>query len=79
VSQASPGWIARDREGGAIGTVDAVFADYLLVRTGGWLPVDLYVPITATSDEDGVVTVDVPSRAEAYRLWHRPLKRSPHD
>ena len=27
-----------------IGRVDAVFVDYLLVRTSGLLPVDLYVP-----------------------------------
>ena len=31
-------------DGRRIGTVDAVFADYLLVRTSGLLPVDLYVP-----------------------------------
>ena len=33
-------------DGRRIGTVDAVFADYLLVRTSGLLPVDLYVPAT---------------------------------
>ena len=32
--------------GRRIGTVDAVFADYLLVRTASLLPVDLYVPRT---------------------------------
>ena len=32
------------RGGRKIGTIDAVFADYLLVRTSGLLPVDLYVP-----------------------------------
>ena len=31
--------------GRAIGAVDAVFADYLLVRTGGLLPVDLYAAV----------------------------------
>ena len=30
--------------GRRIGTVDAVFADYLLVRTSGLIPVDLYIP-----------------------------------
>ena len=61
-----------------IGTVDAVFADYLLVRTGGLLPVDLYIPrpeVTVGPDE---VRVDaVPD--DAYQRWHRPLKRAPHD
>ena len=60
-----------------IGTVDAVFADYLLVRTGSLLPIDLYVPRSAVSTVDGV-TVDCSPR-EAYERWHRPLKRAPHD
>ena len=79
MTQPGRGWVAHDRSGGQIGTVDAVFADYLLIRTRGWLPVDLYVPITAVRGDDGVVVLDVSSGAEAYRLWHRPLKRSPHD
>jgi hypothetical protein len=67
------------RGGARIGTVDAVFADYLLVRTGGLLPVDLYIPIPAVrSDERGRPAVDA-SAAEAYQAWHRPLKRAPHD
>ena len=62
-----------------IGTVDAVFADYLLVRTTGLLPVDLYVPRDQLSvDERGNPTVSVSAR-DAYAAWHRPLKRAPHD
>jgi hypothetical protein len=65
--------------GERIGTVDAVFADYLLVRTGGLLPVDLYVPRgEVTADESGSLSVGIP-RGEAYERWHRPLRRAPHD
>jgi len=64
--------------GKRIGTVDAVFADYLLVRTAGLLPVDLYVPRTETTEEPGRVRVDVGGR-EAYARWHRPLKSAPHE
>jgi hypothetical protein len=61
-----------------IGTVDAVFADYLLVRTGGLLPVDLYVPRSDVATAgDGSLSVSV-SGGEAYQRWHRPLKRAPH-
>ena len=61
-----------------IGTVDAVFADYLLVRTTGLLPVDLYVPRNEVSDEDGRLRIQTDA-ATAYERWHRPLKRAPHD
>lgn len=65
-------------DGRGIGRVDAVFADYLLVRTRSLLPVDLYVPRDAISlDERGRLTVAVDRRA-AYNAWHRPLKRAPH-
>lgn len=64
--------------GRRIGTVDAVFADYLLVRTSGLLPVDLYVPRSETTEEAGRVSVEV-NRTEAYARWHRPLKRAPHE
>jgi hypothetical protein len=64
--------------GRRIGRVDAVFADYLLVRTAGLLPVDLYVPRAAVAAADGRLTVDC-DRGEAYERWHRPLKRAPHD
>ena len=65
--------------GRRIGTVDAVFADYLLVRTSGLLPVDLYVPRSeVSSDAAGRLVVDK-SPHDAYHAWHRPLKRAPHD
>lgn len=64
--------------GKRIGTVDAIFADYLLVRTSGLLPVDLYVPRSETTEEPGRVRVEA-NRAEAYARWHRPLKRAPHE
>jgi hypothetical protein len=66
------------RGGVRIGTVDAVFADYLLVRTAGLLPVDLYVPRPEVREEGGVMHADA-SPKEAYERWHRPLKRAPHD
>ena len=50
----APGWDVLDAAGRTIGRVDAVFADYLLVRTRGMLPVDLYVPrnaVTAAESE----------------------------
>ena len=76
-----PGWAAVDAEGRRLGTVDAVFADYLLVRTGGLLPVDLYVPITAVSPRgrSDAVELAAADADEAYRSWHRPLKRAPHE
>jgi hypothetical protein len=65
--------------GRRIGTVDAVFADYLLVRTSGLLPVDLYVPRSeVTVGAGGGLQVAVGPR-EAYDAWHRPLKRVTHD
>jgi hypothetical protein len=65
------------RAGEPIGTVDAVFADYLLVRTASLLPVDLYVPRPEVARQGGELRVDVTAR-EAYGRWHRPLKRAPH-
>lgn len=67
-------------EGGrSIGRVDAVYADYLLVRTRSLLPVDLYVPRSAVSlDARGRLAVGL-SRRAAYDAWHRPLKRAPHE
>ena len=67
-------------EGGrSIGRVDAVFADYLLVRTRSLLPVDLYVPRDAVAlDPRGRLAVAL-SRRAAYDAWHRPLKRAPHE
>jgi hypothetical protein len=67
------------RDGKSIGTVDAVFADYLLVRTRSLLPVDLYVPRNEVSvDEAGEPRVDA-SAEDAYQAWHRPLRRVAHD
>ncbi len=63
--------------GRRIGRVDAVFADYLLVRTGLVLPVDLYVPRDAVQRTGGALRVEL-SRRAAYDAWHRPLKRAPH-
>ena len=71
------GMVLRGRRGRRIGTVDAVFADYLLVRTSSLLPVDLYVPRPDVAQADGTLQVDC-SPAEAYERWHRPLKRAPH-
>jgi hypothetical protein len=64
--------------GRRIGRVDAVFADYLLVRSGWILPVDLYVPRDAISQRDGTLRVEMDRRG-AYQAWHRPLKRAPHE
>ena len=60
-----------------IGRVEAVFADYLLIRSGWILPVDLYVPRDAVGRENGALQVELGRRA-AYDAWHRPLKRAPH-
>lgn len=62
-----------------IGRVDAIFADYLLVRTPGLLPVDLYVPRPdVTVSADGSLALDADAET-AYERWHRPLRRAPHD
>ena len=58
--------------------MDAVFVDYLLVRTASVLPVDLYVPRPEVALVDGQLSVDC-GPDEAYARWHRPLKRAPHD
>jgi hypothetical protein len=83
VSQAEPeivvGSAAVDRDGRVIGRVDAVFVDYLLVRTAGLLPVDLYVPRPAVQAAKGSAILDVPNAAVAYARWHRPLRAAPHD
>jgi hypothetical protein len=71
------GMVLRGKANRRIGTVDAVFVDYLLVRTAALLPVDLYVPRVAVTTTDGL-RVDC-SRREAYERWHRPLKRAPHE
>jgi hypothetical protein len=73
-----PGAVLRAADGRRVGTVDAVFADYLLVRTTGLLPIDLYVPRPELTSSGDALSVGC-TRAEAYRRWHRPLKRAPHD
>jgi hypothetical protein len=72
------GATVRGTNGRRIGRVDAVFADYLLVRTAGLLPVDLYVPRPDIRVEGDRLVVGA-TRDEAYDRWHRPLKRAPHD
>ena len=68
-----------DRTGRAIGRIDAVFADYVLVRTRGVLPTDLYVPRPQLSSADpGRFSVNA-TPDEAYERWHRPLRSAPHD
>lgn len=65
--------------GRRIGRVDAVFVDYLLVRTTGLLPVDLYLPVDqATIEAPDRIRVETNAR-QAYALWHRPLKSVAHD
>lgn len=64
--------------GERIGRVEAVFVDYLLVRTASLVPIDLYVPRPDVVEEDGRVRANCTPR-EARRRWHRPLKRAPHD
>jgi len=74
-----PGDRLIDSAGRVIGRVDAVFADYLLVRSGWLLPVDLYVPRDAITDQaKGTLRVELDRRA-AYNAWHRPLKHAPHE
>lgn len=66
-------------DGRQLGRVDAVFADYLLVRTSALVPVDLYVPLSAVAGSEGDrVLLNEPAHG-AYERWHRPLKRAPHD
>lgn len=77
-AEAEPGDRLVGARGRRIGRVEAVFADYLLVRTGVILPVDLYVPRDAVSRSDGKLRVELDRRA-AYEAWHRPLKRAPHE
>ena len=76
--EVKPGDRLFGARGRRIGRVDAVFADYLLVRTGVILPVDLYVPRDAVSSSDGKLRVEL-DRERAYDAWHRPLKRAPHE
>ena len=67
------------QDGRRIGTVDAVFVDYLLVRTGGLPPVDLYVPTAELEIQAPGRVLTKATRSEAYERWHRPLKSVSHD
>jgi hypothetical protein len=83
VSENEPEFVRGQQLYGAggqrVGSVDAVFADYLLVRSAGLLPVDLYVPRPEVeADATGRPSVKL-TRSEAYDAWHRPLKRVAHD
>jgi hypothetical protein len=65
--------------GRRIGTVDAVFVDYLLVRTAGAVPVDLYLPTEAARVESPRrIQIEVDA-TQAYERWHRPLRAVAHD
>lgn len=78
LEKVTPGVRLYGRRRTRIGTVDAVFADYLLVRTAGLLPIDLYVPRSELKIGPDGPHVDA-GRDEAYQRWHRPLRRAPHD
>jgi len=78
IVEARSGQRLLDGNGRRIGRVEGVFADYLLVRTGGLLPVDLYVPRSEVATSGETLRVER-SRSAAYDAWHRPLKRAPHD
>jgi hypothetical protein len=79
VSEANVGDRVVDARGRVIGRVDAVYADYLLVRTRGLLPVDLYVPRSEVNRIDERRLQVALTSAQAYEAWHRPLRRAPHD
>ena len=77
VAAPTRGAVLRGANGRRIGVVDAVFVDYLLVRTAGLLPIDLYVPRPDVTVHGDRLAVDC-DPGEAYQRWHRPLKRAPH-
>lgn len=77
-AEPQPGFDVHGADGSKIGGIDAVFADYLLVRAG-FPPVDVHVPTGAIRSVSGSrVELDV-ERAEATDgRWDRPPMR-PHD
>lgn len=79
MSDAKVGDRLVDPRGRVIGRVDAAFVDYLLVRTRGILPVDLYVPRSEVEPLDGGRLRANLNAKQAYQAWHRPLKKAPHD
>ena len=73
-----PGYTVLDRDDEEIGRVDAVFADYLLVRAG-FPPVDVHVPTASlVSTEDETVRIDATRDDVRRGIWDRPPVR-PHD
>ena len=73
----APGAVVHDGNGEEVGRVDAVFADYLLVR-GGFPPVDVHVPTGAIrSAGQGRVEIDVDKDRVSDGIWDRPPMR-PH-
>ncbi len=76
---ASVGATVMGNRGRRIAVVDAVFVDYLLVRTVGLPPVDLYLPIDAVTVESAQRVLVDASADEAYERWHRPLKSVAHE
>ena len=76
--QPHPGDRVDGGSGTRLGRIDAVFADYVLVRTRGLLPTDLYVPRPELAAAGaGRFRVDA-SASDAYERWHRPLRSAPH-
>ncbi len=77
--RAKRGAALLDADARRIGTVDAVFVDYLLVRTRGLPPVDLYIPTAELEVQAADRVMTRVTRGEAYERWHRPLKSVAHD
>jgi hypothetical protein len=74
-----PGFAVVGSDGRRIGTVDAVYVDYLLVRTAGLVPLDLYIPMPSiASVEAGSVRVSATRDEVDDHGWRRPLRRAPH-
>ena len=74
-----PGFAVVGSDGRRIGTVDAVYVDYLLVRTAGLIPLDLYVPMPSIAGIEGrSVRVSATRDEVDERGWRRPLRRAPH-
>jgi hypothetical protein len=73
------GFAVIGSDGRRIGTVDAVYVDYLLVRTAGLVPLDLYIPMPSVAGvEGGSVHVTATRDEVEERGWRRPLRRAPH-
>ena len=76
-AEIAPGFAVYGADGVKVGEVDAVFADYLLVRAG-FPPVDVHVPTgTIAGVDPGAVALEVPAALAADGRWDRPPMR-PH-